>query len=792
MNKNLLLTIFLALATSAFAQKSQDLPGPRPAPASVIPAGNDKVSLQFPNTPVSDVLDVYERLIGKPLVRDSQVYRGPNVTLMPPESITKEDACRLIESALLINGYLLLPGPDGSIKVVLSDPKVKQNPLHEGIIVYTDPDQLPVGDAIVGYFMRLDFLLPDDAMALLSTHFQLNPYGKITQIYAPPALLITENVSVIKQMIALKPLIDVDPTLTALPVKTELIEIKYADATQLTAIIMSLIYPTGSSTSGIRPAATAGRPPTPTAPRPAVQPQTPRPAQSGASQGGRPTQQIGGRQVPIPGQLLNINAQLIPDSRTNKILLVCDPSNYTYVRKLISDLDQPLELTPPLERTLKYVSAGDVFYVLQNVITDNGVLPPQSLGPGGQLPSQLGSGAHPGASGRSSATRGGTFTNAGSTSDNAPPDQLTDPNDDVSPLSIMIGKTRIIADRQSNKIIIMGPPESYDKVNTLLDVLDRKPPQVYLATIIGQLTLDDEHDLGIDYLLNFSKVSSGLLSTDGLLNSVKDIRLGTLANAVSPVAGLTVFGSITNNLDILARALESTHRFKILSRPIVYAANNKKAMITSGQEIPVPTEILTSLDSNVTNFRTNIAYRDVVLKLEVVPIINADKEVTLRIAQVNDTVVGQQPINSGTGITTIPIIGTERLNTTVTIPNHQTVVLGGLISEQTNKVENGVPYLSHIPLIGRAFQSTKNTKTRTELIIFIQPIVVTDDAELKSSSRKESSRALISTDAAEVFPENPLPDLQHFDGKTTQPLIKEKSTQPAQPVKPTHKSPMNQ
>ena len=641
----LLPALFLALATGAIAQKSQDQVGPRPAPASVLPAANDKVTLQFPNTPVSDVLDIYERLVGKPLVRDSQIYRGPNVTLMPPEPITKENACRLIESALLINGYLLLPGPDGSTKVVLSDPKVKQNPLHEGIVVYTDAFELPTGDSIVGYFMRLDFLPPDDAMALLSSHFQLNPYGKITPVYAPPALLITENVSIIKQMIALKPLIDVDPALTA-----------------------------------------------------------------------------------------------------------------------------------PLERSLKYVAAGDVFPVLINILTDNGVTSAQPVTPGNPLPSQLGNGARPTTNGgitggrsASSATRGGAFTNAGSTIDADHPDQLTDPSDDISPLSTMVGKTRIVADRQANRIIIMGPPESYDKVNTILDRLDRKPPQVYLATIIGQLTLDNEHDFGVDYLLNFSKLNAALLSSDGLLNTVKDLRLGSLANAVSPLAGLTVFGSITNNFDILARALESDHHFKILSRPIVYAANNKKAMITSGEQIPVPTQIYTSFNSNVPNTSTNIVYRDVVLKLEVVPIINSNKEVTLRIAQINDTVIGQQPINSGTGTTTIPIIGTERLNTTVTIPNHQTIVLGGLITEQTDKQINGVPYLCRVPLLGKLFSSTTNKKVRTELIIFIQPVVVAGEADLRSANRKENYRAQISSDAAEIFPENPLPALDPGDGKSTKP-----------------------
>ena len=81
----------------------------------------------------------------------------------------------------------------------------------------------------------------------------------------------------------------------------------------------------------------------------------------------------------------------------------------------------------------------------------------------------------------------------------------------------------------------------------------------------------------------------------------------------------------------------------MLSRPAIYAANNKKAVITSGRRIPVPTSSITDL-SNTSSVRTNIAYQDVVLKLEVIPLINSNKEVNLTIAQVNDTVVGQQRV----------------------------------------------------------------------------------------------------------------------------------------------------
>jgi type II secretory pathway component GspD/PulD (secretin) len=186
----------------------------------------------------------------------------------------------------------------------------------------------------------------------------------------------------------------------------------------------------------------------------------------------------------------------------------------------------------------------------------------------------------------------------------------------------------------------------------------------------------------------------------------------------------------------------------VLSRPSIYAANNKKAVITSGRRIPVPTSSVSDLD-NSNSIRTNIAFQDVVLKLEVIPLINSNKEVSLTIAQVNDTVVGQQVVAENT----VPIIGTERLVTTVTVANRSTIVLGGLITENDEKTNTGVPVLSRIPMVGNLFKSSKTVKTRKELIIFIQPVVVEDGAQVDAASLQEDLRTQVGAAAAASFPE---------------------------------------
>ena len=337
---------------------------------------------------------------------------------------------------------------------------------------------------------------------------------------------------------------------------------------------------------------------------------------------------------------------------------------------------------------------------------------------------------------------------------------LINPLENTAPISISVGKTRIVADLQGNKIIAMGPRESLKKITDLLDTLDLKPPQVYLATVIGQLTLGDDIAYGVEYLQRFKELNSNpvtqggtasFIARDSLRGAIGDVRTNLLTKGVEAVApGFNLYGQVGQSLDVFVNALESTSKFKVLSRPAIYAANNKKAVITSGRRIPVPTSSLTDFEGDSTNVRTNIEFQDVVLKLEVVPLINSDKDVTLTIAQVNDTVVGEQRVADNT----VPIIGTEKLTTTVTIPNKTTVVLGGLITESEDKTDDGVPIVSRLPVIGHAFKSSKANKTRKELIVFIQPTVVEGNEEVGSASHAEDLRTTIGEDLAQTFPPN--------------------------------------
>ncbi|HYF35877.1 MAG TPA: type II and III secretion system protein, partial [Prosthecobacter sp.] len=148
------------------------------------------------------------------------------------------------------------------------------------------------------------------------------------------------------------------------------------------------------------------------------------------------------------------------------------------------------------------------------------------------------------------------------------------------------------------------------------------------------------------------------------------------------------------------------------------------------------------------NVVTGVDYKDVVLKLEVVPLINPNGEVSLTISQVNDTVVGSRIVD----INEIPVIGTQQLVTTVTVPSGKTIVLGGLIMDQLKKDTEGMPFLSRIPGLGNLFKENVDSNSRSELIIFIQPQVVNNDFQLYNASASEDYRTTVGAEAAAMFP----------------------------------------
>jgi len=669
----------------------------------------DTANISFPNAPVGDVLSFYERLTGKRIIRDNNIA-NLTVTIYSNEAVEPEKAAAFVEAALLLNGVALVPSGENVLKALSTKEK---KPGSEVVPLFITPTGLPDSDQVVSYYMPFKFVSPEDGKKIFEAQVPLHDYGIITIAPGNTALLITESARVVQRLIELQRVIDIQPA----SIIKEFVQLQRADAERVAELVSEALTEDDESSGG------KGRPA-------AVSPPS-------GNQGQAPATDISA--APSEGGLISGPIRLVPDTRTNRILVITKPQNFPTVRSLIELFDEPVTLAKPTARVLRYISATDVLPTLVEMLSDT----PE----GGAAGSSVARGAAPRAVRATPSSS--TSSDLGGEGGASRADQLGDPQENTVPQAMKIGKALLVADPIANSILISGPPETRAKVNMIIDELDRRPQQVYLAVIIGQLTLGEDFEFGIDYLLRFGKsgdvgVGGALLSTRQKFPTLSPEQIFTPENISSALNGLTVYGVIGDALDYYVTALESTNRFKVLSRPIIYTANNKKAKIASGQKVPVPTSTLTELTDNTQNaaVQSSIDFKDVLLKLEVIPLINADGAVTLQIAQTNDSIVGNQEVSGNS----IPIIGTQELNTTITVKDRQAVVLGGLVSESNRRDKSGLPFLNSVPGVGYLFGNLKKEKDRQELIIFIRPIVVDSDEEAGVVTEVEKNRTALPDD----------------------------------------------
>jgi len=727
----------LLCAMPLVAQVPQVLPPGAPVTPTLAPPAPAKppesVSITFPRNSVLDVISFYETLTGKRIIRDSNLA-GQELSIMVAKPVSREDAIGIIESSLLMNNYSIVPVDDQTIKIL----GPSRAPRTEGLPLLSEAQSLPAdGDKVLSFYKPLSFISPEEAIAVVQGVVQINAYGSVVPVPNTNAIILTDKTPVIRKALGILDLIDVEPA----RVVTEFVQLQRANAERVVEMLDEMF--------GKEDPAKAKGPNTQQTPANPQNPETPQAA--GTASGAR-----------YENRLISGKAKFLADKRTNRILVVTRVENYRYVRDVISQLDSAGNFEQPFTRILNYVPVNDVFPVLTDMLSD-----PDSEKQGGTgQTGQNGSNNNPLNQNNNNNSSGGLGGMGGDGI--SKPDRLSNESQQGAPQSATIGEIRLIADNNSNSIIIFGPPESKARAKQILDILDQRPKQVYLAVVIGQLRLSKGVDYGVSYLIRnkgfqplnnllgnsdasgaaATSLSPSILPGGTFPNAASIVNPSSLTPALSSLAGLTIYGSIADSVDVFARFLESTERFRTLSRPVIYTTNNRKATILSGQKVPVPTQSLTSatgggISGNGSAITSNIQYQDVVLKLEVIPLINSDREVNLIIAQTNDNVIGTDTISGNK----VPIIATQEITTSVRVPNGATIVLGGLISEDKERGVEGMPYISDIPVVGSLLGGRTQSKVRkNELIVMIQPFVVDSNHELMKASAYEGDRSPLGRD----------------------------------------------
>ena len=531
-------------------------------------------TIQFPNNPVSDFLVIYEKLKGVTLIKDASLLGGgANLSLTLNQPVTKAEAIRLIESTLLLNGYAFIALDKNAVKVI--NTAGGKNPRSEGVFLFTNESELPEGEVVASYVMPLTHLAAADAVPIFEQFITLHPYGSLVPVPVANQVLITENATLIRRLIQVRDLID-----TPAPErKTDFIQLAQANADRVVELITQILEKREEKSGGTAAKAATGQ---------SAQPGIPGlPGAAGGSAGVT----ISGSKSGFAGDI-----QLIADTRTNRILVVASPFDFASISSLIKQFDISVELSDPYEQPLNYVSASDMLPILQDMLQEEG---DDAAATGGAGASRTVSGGI-GVGG----VTGGPAGTSGTTAN--PADILSEPGEQAAAESIIVGKTRIIADNRANSILVIGQPESRDKVKAILTKLDKRPMQVYLATVIGQLLVSNADAFAVNILQRFTGSStSGVNSVGGgeseitsntpLMQSAATMAQLASVAAENGLPGMQIAAFIGNTLNVYVSALTATGKFRVASRPSVFTANNKKATIFQGQKIAVPTSTVTTL-----------------------------------------------------------------------------------------------------------------------------------------------------------------------------------------------------
>jgi general secretion pathway protein D len=274
------------------------------------------------------------------------------------------------------------------------------------------------------------------------------------------------------------------------------------------------------------------------------------------------------------------------------------------------------------------------------------------------------------------------------------------------------GQVTAIPDVNTNSVIIVTSPANKALLMSIVDQLDKIPQQVMIETLIVEASLDASAKLGIEW--NFKQNSAlGQLNTKGTGSSA----FGDATTTTQP-QGLryTLTGS---QYGAFLQAIQSDANFEVLSKPRIFTSNNSTAEINISQSLPYVLSQQTNINGNLT---FNYAFLDVGIILTVTPRITQNGYVTMDVTQTANDFVRYTSFNA-------PVVNQREAQTTVSVKDGETVVIGGIIKSSVSTTTNKLPILGDIPLLGKLFKSNIQTKSKTELLVFLTPRIIRDNTE---------------------------------------------------------------
>ena len=427
------------------------------------------------------------------------------------------------------------------------------------------------------------------------------------------------------------------------------------------------------------------------------------------------------------------------DERSNVLLIRGDAADLAQARSIVQALDTPGGATPVTRVVrLRNSDAESITEIVRGLLGGE----PSATNPVARSLRSTTGLASLSASNRDTAAQAAGALTSGSAPASAP---LPAAGAAPRPEGFTADGVTVQASPELNAVVMRGPPATVDMLEDVISQLDLRRAQVKIEVAIVEITGELGEQIGVQLGLGGAVPADGVIGGTGFSNAGTD--LGTVLTALGyPAgrllgAGLSLAAGSEGDFGLLLQAVGTNSAANLLSSPSITVLDNEAAEIVVGQNVPFRTGSFAT-DGNSTNPFTTISREDVGLTLRVVPRVHEGGVVRMEVSQEISSLVPTAVIGAADLIT-----NRRSLQTSALADDGETIVLGGLVTDDRNSTNSRVPGLGSLPLVGAAFRSRRDSQTRRTLFIFLKPTILRDSASVAADARETYDRLRLSEPA---------------------------------------------
>ncbi|MFH1422883.1 MAG: type II secretion system secretin GspD [Planctomycetota bacterium] len=394
-------------------------------------------------------------------------------------------------------------------------------------------------------------------------------------------------------------------------------------------------------------------------------------------------------------QETGFEAQFVADARTNKLVILTIEENFSQIKRVVKELDEEMPRGTGNVHVykLKHVDATKLATALQSILSGQQQRQTRSRVPQGALPEQL---------------------------------------QEI--------QSRVVAEEQTNSLIIEAEQRNYDEIVKLIEILDIRSPQVLIEAAIIEVSVGSKTNMGIE-LATVDLAGTGFRGAAGTFYGLSTLNGDELSKTPIPGGGLTalMYRDSFDRIPILLQMLRTNTDVNVLSSPRLLTNDNQEGQLKITEQVGTTTYIDPAQGASRQQFG---GYQEAGITLKITPHISTDNYLRLEI-ELKVEAFSASPI---AGSVTPPPKTSREISGTVTIPNGEVIIVGGLTDEKETKTINKIPFLGDIPILGSLFRSTQTEKRKTNLYVFLTPHIISEEKfeSLKKISKQQREDARLS------------------------------------------------